>query len=255
MAQGGLDLAANRAQKVKIRAQVARPDALLGSQAKDIALGAVRLDGTLDGAFTDLSFAHVLTMESLRAGTYAAQGLRTEGTVRWNGHRLVVPLALTARQLRSGQATIDPYLPGARLAGDIVVEGKTISSDPLTLHLKGLDARMTLRGDLARGGYALAGPITARGLRVPNVGTLDGTAKISSRSAMRCPGRFRPIWPGGSIRLTMPRWPIWPGATCILRAARAWAGRCRPRCASSRSPRPSFRSRWMAPWAAMAPAA
>lgn len=178
MAQGGLDLAANRAQKVKVRAQVARPDVLLGSQAKDIALGAVRLDGTLDGAFTDLSFAHVLTMESLRAGTYAAQGLRTEGTVRWNGHRLVVPLALTARQLRSGQATIDPYLPGARLAGDIVVEGKTISSDPLTLHLKGLDARMTLRGDLARGGYAAAGPITARGLRVPNVGTLDGTAKI-----------------------------------------------------------------------------
>lgn len=174
MAQGGLDLANNRAEAIAVKAQVLRPEKLLANPQAD----GVALNGTLDGAFNDLSFQHVLTIRNLRSGQINAQGLRTAGTARWDGKAMVLPLDVTAQVLRSGQAMVDQHLSGARLQGSLVLRGNALSADPLALHLKGLDARLTLRGDIARGGYALAGPIVARGFAVPDVGTLDGTAKV-----------------------------------------------------------------------------
>lgn len=173
-AVGGLDLSANAADDLKIRAQVLRPERLLATPE----LKGVMLDGVADGRFTDLSFRHVLTVASARSGQIAGEGLRTAGTAHWDGHRLVLPLDVTARRLASGQPMVDPHLAGARLQGNLVVDGNRLSADPLAIRLKGLDARLTLRGDMARGGYALAGPIVARGFPVPNAGTLDGTAKV-----------------------------------------------------------------------------
>lgn len=183
MAQGGLDLSANAAQGLRIKAQVLQPQRLLATPE----MTGVRLDGTLDGKFTDLSFQHVLTVAQARSGDYVAQGLRTAGTAHWDGRKLVLPLDVTARSARSGQPMLDPHLVGARIQGNLVVDGNAISADPLAIRLKGLDARLTLRGDMARGGYALAGPIVARGFPIPNAGVLDGTAKVLIKFGDRMP--------------------------------------------------------------------
>jgi translocation and assembly module TamB len=198
MAQGGLDLSRNQAEAIRIKAQVLRPEKLLATPQVE----GVALSGTLDGAFNDLAFEHLLTVRSLRSGNISAQGLRTAGTARWDGKALTLPLDVTAQVLRSGQAMVDPHLGGARLQGALVLRGNALSADPLALHLKGLDARLTLRGDIARGGYALAGPIVARGFAVPDVGTLDGTAKVLIKVGDRLPWSIQANAAGRLSRLS-----------------------------------------------------
>lgn len=171
---GGLDLGGNAANDLKVKARILRPELLLASPQ----LSGVALDATLDGALKDLSIEHVLTVERMKLGTLDAQGLRTAGTATWDGERFTLPLAVTARRVVTGNALVDPRFAGGRLTGDLVFAGNRLTSDNLSLALNGLGARLVLRGDLARGGYALAGPVAARGLAVPNLGTVDGNAKV-----------------------------------------------------------------------------
>lgn len=173
-ATGKLDLVNNEADALKVRALVLKPERLLAApQLADVAL-----DATLDGAFSDLSIEHTVTVGRLKMGTVDAQGLRSAGTATWDGARFVLPLAVTARSVTTGNAMIDPRFPGGRITGDLVFAGNQLTSDNLVLALKGLGARLALRGDLARGGYALAGPVAARGFALANLGTVDGNAKI-----------------------------------------------------------------------------
>lgn len=173
-AMGKLDLAQNEAEGLKVRALVLKPQVLISAPE----LSGVVIDATLDGAFSDLSIEHEVRVQRLKLGTLDAQGLRSTGTATWDGKRFVLPLAVTAQRVVTGNAMIDPRFPGARIGGDLVFEGSRLTSDNLSLAMKGLGARLALRGDMARGGYALAGPVVARGFAVQNLGAVDGTAKI-----------------------------------------------------------------------------
>lgn len=173
-AKGKLDLAQNEAEALKVRALVLKPQALISAPE----LAGVAIDATLDGAFSDLSIEHDVRVQRLKLGTLDAQGLRSTGTATWDGKRFVLPLAVTAQRVVTGNAMIDPRFPGARIGGDLVFEGSRLTSENLSLAMKGLGARLALRGDMARGGYALAGPVVARGFAVENLGAVDGTAKI-----------------------------------------------------------------------------
>ncbi|MES2302613.1 MAG: hypothetical protein V4521_11185 [Pseudomonadota bacterium] len=173
-ANGKVDLVDNRAETLKVRALLLRPDRILASPQ----LSDARLDATIDGPMTNLSVDHVITVGRMRLGSLDAQGLRSAGVATWNGDRFILPLALTAQRVTTGNAMIDPRFPGGRVTGDLVFEGNKLTSDNLSLALKGLGARLALRGDMARAGYALAGPVVARGFAVENLGTIDGNAKI-----------------------------------------------------------------------------
>lgn len=175
-AAGGLDLAGNRAEAIKVRAVLTRPDQLLAGTGTE--LQGAQLDATVDGRFTALAIIHDLRVARLRSGPVLAEGLRTAGTAYWDGKRLRLPLALTAQRLKTGQAMVDPRLPGARLAGDLVLAGTKLTSDRLDLTLKGASARLALDGDLARSRFALSGPVTARGIALPDLGLADGEARI-----------------------------------------------------------------------------
>ena len=175
-AQGALDLVNNRAEAVKVRAALARPELLLAGTGAE--LQGVRLDATVDGRFTALSIIHDLRAARLRSGTVLAEGLRTAGTASWDGKRLRLPLTLTASRLQTGQAMVDPRLPGARLTGDLVLAGGKLTSDRLDLSMKGAAARLALDGDLARSRFALSGPVTARGFLLPDLGLADAEARI-----------------------------------------------------------------------------
>lgn len=172
--QGLLDLGNNRAGDLRIRADLTRPELLLASPR----LEGVRIDATVDGLFRDMAVDHVVTVRRLQAGTTTAQGLRTAGVARWDGTRLVLPLAITADAVRTGNAMIDPRFAGGRVTGDLVLQGNRLTSENLSIALKGLAARLVLRGDTKAGGYALAGPVTARGFALPNIGLIDANAKI-----------------------------------------------------------------------------
>lgn len=173
-ANGKVDLVDNRAGALKVRAVLVRPDRILASPE----LSDARLDATIDGLMTNLSVDHVVTVGRMRLGSLDAQGLRSAGVATWNGDRFILPLAVTAQRVTTGNSMIDPRFPGGRMTGDLVFEGNKLTSDNLSLALKGLGARLALRGDMARGGYALAGPVVARGFAVENLGTIDGNAKI-----------------------------------------------------------------------------
>ncbi len=173
-AEGELNLVENTADGLRVKAKLLRPALVLATPE----LAGVDIDATLDGAFDDLSIEHTVAVERLKLGTLDAQGLKSTGTATWDGKRFVLPLAVTARRVVTGNAMIDPRFPGARIGGSLVFEGSKLTSDDLTLAMKGLGAKLYLRGDMARGGYALAGPVVARGFAVENLGAVDGTAKI-----------------------------------------------------------------------------
>ncbi|BEV01672.1 translocation/assembly module TamB domain-containing protein [Novosphingobium olei] len=172
--RGAIDLGNNRANDFATKLALTRPERVLA----DPKLAGVRFDATFDGPFDDLSIQHDLRVARLRSGTIAAEDLRTAGTAHWDGKTLRLPVALTARKLATGNAELDPRLSGATANADIVLSGNSLSSDNIAINLRGLAARLTLRGDIARGGYALAGPVTARGFTVPNLGAVDANAKI-----------------------------------------------------------------------------
>ena len=173
-AGGKIDFAQNRFIGLVTKVAVGRPDLLLASPE----LEGVRLAGTLDGAFRDLTFAHELQVDRLTAGTTVAQGLRTAGTARYDGSRFVLPIDLTAAKVVTGNAQLDPRFAGASARGEIVLAGNRLTSDNLAINLRGLTARLVLRGDLAKSSYAVAGPVTARGFVLPNLGLVDADAKI-----------------------------------------------------------------------------
>jgi translocation and assembly module TamB len=173
-AEGGLDLGNNRANELAVKARLIRPERLLGNPR----LEGVQIAGTLDGQFTDLSFEHDVKVARLQSGTVLAEGLHTAGTAHWDGNTLRLPVALTATRVKTGQAQLDPRFAGGSVDGVLVLAGNALSSDGIAVNLRGLSARLVLRGDVRRGGYALAGPVQARVFALPNLGLVDANAKV-----------------------------------------------------------------------------
>ncbi|WP_226017160.1 translocation/assembly module TamB domain-containing protein [Novosphingobium sp. FKTRR1] len=173
-AKGQVDLTKNAAHGLAIEAQVPRGDPFVS--APD--LQQARISARLDGPFTDLAIAHVVTLDRFRTDGFAAQGLRTAGTAHWDGKVLRLPLALSAAQARTGKAELDQRLVGARITGDLALSAKAINSDNLVVTLKNADARLVLRGDIANGAYALAGKARAQRIPVPSVGEVDALAGV-----------------------------------------------------------------------------
>src|SRR5690606_32675106 len=97
---------------------------------------------------------------------------------------------------------IDPRLVGGRLAGNVLLTGNELRSDNLALRFPGLQADLTLRGDVARGGYALAGPVEARGLVLENLGTVDAGAKIVFRLGSGVPWTLQANFTGRMPQVT-----------------------------------------------------
>ena len=178
-AGGAVDFAENRFEALLTRTALTRPDLLFDSRDGDgPKLEDVELTATLDGPFRDLTVDHLLTARKLTFGTTVAQGLRTAGVARWDGTRLQLPLDLTAERVVTGNAQLDPRLTQASLRGDFLLAGNKLQSDNIALNLRGLAARLALRGDLNTGGYELTGPVTARGFALPNLGLIDAEARI-----------------------------------------------------------------------------
>lgn len=195
--KGAVDLADNAFDAFEVRTVLRNPK-LFGEGLTLKGAGAV---ATLDGPFRDLTAVHRLRVAELDAGTKLFD-LRHAATLTYQDGRLTLPLAATVGRIETGTGALDPHLRGGRFTGTVVLDKSAIHSDDLSAIFPGLAARLVLRGNTAKGGYALAGPVAARGFPLENLGTVDADAKIVFRIGAKQPWNLRANLAGRMPRVT-----------------------------------------------------
>ena len=176
-AKGGVDLTNNTANALKIAGTLTRADAL-GTGMK---LEGARFTVDLDGPFSDLTIPHTLAIDRVTSGAYQAAGIKQQGTLTYDGKTWRLPLDLAVAKIITGNGSVDPRLTNGRVRGQVALTGNQITSEQIKLAFPGLDGAFALRGDIAKGGYAIAGPVNASGVTLENLGTLNGHAKLIAK--------------------------------------------------------------------------
>lgn len=189
-AGGVVDLADNMVDGARVMLTLRDPD-LLG--AGTLRLEGARLAANLSGDFDDLAIKHRIEVAELAASGVTATGLVQDGIARFDGDALSMPLALTAARVTTGNELADPRLVNGRLTGALVYDmaRQRLDIDNGRVVFPGLEATLALRGDVAAGAYALAGPITARGLSVDGAGDVTANAKILAKFGPAVPWSLR----------------------------------------------------------------
>ncbi|MCT2560128.1 translocation/assembly module TamB domain-containing protein [Tsuneonella sp. YG55] len=173
-ATGALDLGNNAAEGLAVNARIRNP-ALLGAGTR---VEGARIGATLDGPFRDLTIDHRLSVAKFASGATEVTGLTQRGTATYDGARWTLPVDAKVARIVTGSAQIDPRLVDGTMRGTVTYQGNRIASEGLALAFPGASARLTLAGDTASGDYRVAGPVTANGLAIENVGTVNGGATI-----------------------------------------------------------------------------
>jgi translocation and assembly module TamB len=186
---GVVDLADNKVEGARTRATLRDPDLLgEGWRFED-----TRLAADIEGGFRDLVIEHRLSVGRLLAQGVEANGLVQDGLARFDGRTLIVPMSLTAERVTTGIAQADPRLVKGRVTGDLVYDfdRQRLLADTARIVFPGLAATLALRGDIPAGAYALAGPVTARGLKVEGAGQVTANAKILAKFGPSVPWSLR----------------------------------------------------------------
>ncbi len=219
LARGAVDLDGNAVDDLAVTARIPGPVTL----GEGLSLRGGRLAARLDGKFRDLAVRHELALERLDAGVVLHE-FRQEGTLRRVDDEWTLPLDISLARLETGTAAIDPKLVRGRGSGTITLSGAQLRSDDLRLAFPDLTARLALRGDTARGGYALAGPVTARGLALQDLGAVDASAKILFKIGSGLPWTLRANLAGRMAPVTNDTLANIAGAPIGFRASVALGG-------------------------------
>jgi len=172
--QGEIDLARNRADDFDLAASLRDPDLL----APNVRLEGARFTANLDGPFKDLTIDHDLTLARLAAGNVTATQLANSGQASIESGTLRVPIDVRVAAVNTGNAAIDTRLVNGSLDGLLTLSDSSLAADNTRIAFPDLTGELSLRGDLANGAYALAGPIRARDLAVDGVGQVTADAKL-----------------------------------------------------------------------------
>ncbi|MFM7349960.1 MAG: DUF490 domain-containing protein, partial [Erythrobacter sp.] len=188
-AGGVVDLADNTVDGARLRLALRNPD-LFGTALR---LENARAAANLTGDFDDLGIKHELAVGRLVAPGITATGVTQEGSARYADNVLSLPLALTAARLTTGNALADPRLVKGRATGLLTYDfaRQALAADRTRITFPGLDATLSLQGDIARGAYAVAGPVTASRLRVEGAGEVTANAKILAKFGPSVPWSLR----------------------------------------------------------------
>ncbi|MDZ4275328.1 MAG: DUF490 domain-containing protein, partial [Erythrobacter sp.] len=186
---GVVDLADKAVEGARVMLTLRDPD-LLGA---GLRLEGAKLAANLSGDFDDLAIKHRIDVARLQSGDVTADGLVQEGSARFNGKAISVPLAVTAERVTTGIALADPRLVKGRLGGALTYDfaRQRLDADNARITFPGLEAVLALRGDVAAGAYALAGPVTARGLKIDGAGDVTANAKILAKFGPTVPWSLR----------------------------------------------------------------
>jgi len=175
-ARGALDLNENAARNLIIAARIKNPG-LLGPGTR---LEGAQLAATANGSFRNLTLEHRLSVARYVTGTTQIAGLVQQGTATYDGARWALPVDASIARVITGTAQVDPRLVNGTVKGRVTWQGTRLASDGLAVAFPGASARLALAGDTGKGTYRLSGPVTANGLALPNLGTLNGGATIAA---------------------------------------------------------------------------
>ncbi|MEO5587695.1 MAG: translocation/assembly module TamB domain-containing protein [Novosphingobium sp.] len=198
-ARGGVDLGTNTFDALMVKAGLRNPDLFEGTR-----IERAGLDLELNGKFDALTVRHALVVERVTSGTLRVDRFSQTGVATRQGTLWTLPLDARAARIVTGNPTIDPRLIDARATGRLQLLGSRLTGDDLSLVVPGLAAKLVLRGDIARGGYAVAGPVAARGWRLENLGTIDANAKILLKLGDGVPWRLAANLAGNMPRVENP---------------------------------------------------
>lgn len=188
-AGGVVDLADNTVDGARLRLALRDPE-LFG---ESLRLENARAAANLTGAFDDLAIKHELAVARLAAPGITAAGVTQEGSARLVKDVLSLPLALTAERLTTGNAFADPRLVRGRATGLLTYDfaRQALAADGTRITFPGLEATLSLEGDVAKGAYAVSGPIAASRLRVEGAGEVTANARILARFGPAVPWSLR----------------------------------------------------------------
>lgn len=186
---GVVDLADKTVKGARVTLALRDPD-LLGDTVR---LEGAKIAANLSGDFDDLGIRHRIDVGQLTAIGVVAGNLVQEGSARFNGAALSVPLAITADRVTTGNALADARLVKGRLTGALTYDfaRQRLAADGAKVAFPGLEATLALRGDIAAGAYALAGPVTARALEIDGAGDVTANAKILVKFGPAVPWSLR----------------------------------------------------------------
>jgi translocation and assembly module TamB len=197
-AVGAIDLGNNRYQNLKLKAK------LLDSQlfGTGLTLRDTAISATFDGPWRGFTAPFQLGVGEMDLGETKLVGIGERGTLLYDGTRYLIPLNASVQRIVSGNALFDPLLVNGRLLGTLTLANNDFRSDDLAFRFPGLKADLVLRGDIRRGGYALAGPVELRGLAAKNVGVVDANAKLRFSIGNGVPWRVAVNFAGHMTRVT-----------------------------------------------------
>lgn len=197
-AVGAIDLGNNRYDNLRLSAR------LLDSQlfGTGLTLRDTVIKATFDGPWRGFTAPFELSVGQMDLSGTKLIGIGERGTLLYDGKRYLIPLNASVQRIVSGNTLFDPLLVNGRLLGTLILADNAFNSDDLAFRFPGLRADLVLRGDIARGGYALAGPVELRGLTVQNIGTVDANAKLRFMIGNGVPWRLAANFAGHMPKVT-----------------------------------------------------
>lgn len=183
---GAFDLDGNSVDEFEFFARLRDPQ-LFG---ESVTLTGATIEGVANGAFRDLSVEHTLRARRIEASGTQLADLRQSGVLTYDGARWIIPLDARVSRIVTGQALADSRLRDGSVTGTLVYTGRGILSDNLAIRFPDLSANLALSGDLERGVYGLAGPVSVRQFALENLGSVSGRGDIRFRIGTNTPWRL-----------------------------------------------------------------
>ncbi|MBT2187434.1 translocation/assembly module TamB domain-containing protein [Sphingobium nicotianae] len=195
-ATGGLDLARNRFDELRLDAAIAQP----GRLAPGVSGQPIQLRARLAGPFADAQLDYLLTGAELRQGSLQLRDLRLSGEGRLAGTKGSFPIRLTARSLALGNPMIDERLRNLTVNGMLTRDGDALRIAPTAVKASGLAAVLDGQANLRAGSFLanLKGGFDR--LEMRGLGRLDLSAVLRLAHLPRGATTFT-----GTARATMRR--------------------------------------------------
>ncbi|MEO6091932.1 MAG: hypothetical protein ABIT04_08030, partial [Novosphingobium sp.] len=166
---GGIDLADNSFDRLKLAFVLLRPSAL----APNLSGSGVRALLTLDGPFRTPGVDYTLTADRLVMNAMGLERLTASGAAKVDSEHIIVPVAARAARITGLDTVAGGSLANVRLNGDIAIDGPRILSDNMRLRSDRIDAGLILLADTSKGLYT--GAVNGRidNYRVESVGIFN----------------------------------------------------------------------------------
>lgn len=116
------------------------------------------------------------------------EGMTVDGNLRREQGRWVMPVQLTAAQIRTEDGAFDDQLHHVRAAGTLTLDGTRLSSEDVALAIPHGTARTSLRIDLAKGDWVVQGKAGLHGWPL-SIGPADAQGQVRVSGARGAPWR------------------------------------------------------------------